>query len=81
MSVDDNDLEACEHILLQLISFHKKDFCISYKCTKCDHGKTIKNIDYKELDGHYGVLVEDENLREPLKLDFSKIPELQEKKL
>lgn len=76
----DQDPEACEHILLELISFHKTNFCISYKCTKCKRGRTIKNIEYEKLDGKYGVMVEDEKLREPLKLDFSKIPELQVRK-
>lgn len=77
MSTKDKDPEPCEHILFQIISFHTKDFCISYKCTKCPHAKTIKNIDYKKLEGHYGVLVEDEKHREPMKLDFSEFPELE----
>jgi len=69
--------EPCEHILLQIISFHEKDFCISYKCKKCEEEDTIRNIPYTKLEGKFGVLVVDEKHREPLELDSKKFQELQ----
>ena len=77
MSSKDQDQDPCEHILLQIISFHEKDFCVSYKCKKCKEEDTIRNIPYTKLEGRFGVLVVDEKHREPLELDFKKFPELQ----
>lgn len=60
--------EPCKHIILEVISFHSKNFCISAECTICHAEFNEKNLDYSLLDGKFGVLVQDDRKRERLTL-------------
>lgn len=60
--------EPCKHLLVQVLSFHRKDFCVSYKCTICKEGDTIKHLSYNKLAGKFGVLVRDKQLRKALEI-------------
>jgi len=60
--------EPCKHLLVQVLSFHRKDFCVSYKCTKCKKGDTINHLSYSKLAGRFGVLVKNKKLRKVLEI-------------
>ena len=57
-----------DHVLVQIISFHKKNFCVSMECTKCHIKETVKNMPYSKLAGKFGVIVRDKKMRKPLEI-------------
>jgi hypothetical protein len=58
----------CQHVLLQILSFHRKDFCVALECTKCHMEETVKHLSYKKLAGRFGVLVQDKKKRKALEI-------------
>ena len=61
-----SDDDLCKHKLIQVLSFHEKNFCISAECTICHAELNEKNLSYKLLDGKFGVIVSDDKKREGL---------------